>query len=72
MSNSPIYRPPRASVLTLDTRFYYADERKDDGSPVYNAIDGPAHAEFYAQLAEHKTQGAWQQTFVKGVGYKKF
>ncbi|KAI5459149.1 hypothetical protein BGZ63DRAFT_415800 [Mariannaea sp. PMI_226] len=53
-------------------KFYYADERKADGSPVYSAIDGPAHAQFYTELAETKSQGPWQQTFVKGVGYKKF
>lgn len=52
-------------------RFYYADERKADGSPVYSAVDGPAHAAFYTELAEVKSQGPWQQTFVKGFGYKK-
>lgn len=36
------------------------------------AIDGEAHGKLYAELAEHKEQGEWQQTFVKGVGYKKF
>lgn len=53
-------------------RFYYADERNADGSAVYNAIDGAGSATFYAELAEHKEQGHWQQTFVKNVGYKKF
>ncbi|KAH6884484.1 hypothetical protein B0T10DRAFT_539882 [Thelonectria olida] len=53
-------------------KFYYADERKADGSPAYGAIDGPAHAEFYTHLAETAEQGPWQQTFVKGSGYKKF
>ncbi|KAI8625614.1 hypothetical protein F5Y19DRAFT_466951 [Xylariaceae sp. FL1651] len=53
-------------------KFYYADERKEDGSPAYNAIDGSAHAKHYVQLAEGNSQGPWQQTFVKGVGYKKF
>ncbi|KAL1593714.1 hypothetical protein SLS60_010446 [Paraconiothyrium brasiliense] len=33
-------------------KFYYADERKSDGSPSYNAIDGEAHGQFYAELAE--------------------
>ncbi|KAK8035570.1 hypothetical protein PG993_010565 [Apiospora rasikravindrae] len=53
-------------------KFYYADERKADGSPVYNAIDGEAHGEMYTELAKGATQGPWSQTFVKGVSYKKF
>ncbi|KAG6364699.1 hypothetical protein INS49_006303 [Diaporthe citri] len=52
-------------------KFYYADERNADGSAVYSAVDGPAHANFYTELAEGTSQGPWQQTFVKGVGYKK-
>ena len=35
-------------------------------------LDGEAHGKFYAGLAEGKEQGPWQQTFVKGVGYKDF
>lgn len=54
------------------SRFYYSDERKADGAAASSAIDGEAHAELYLQLAEGKSQGPWQQTFVKGVGYKKF
>jgi hypothetical protein len=54
------------------SRFYYADERKPDGGAVYNAIDGDAHAKHYLELAEGKIQGPWQQTFVKGIGYKSF
>ncbi|KAK9350048.1 hypothetical protein V1523DRAFT_420987 [Lipomyces doorenjongii] len=53
-------------------KFYYGDERKADGSPAYSAIDGEAHAKFYLELAKGKTQGPWQQTFVKGVGYTQF
>ncbi|TVY51739.1 hypothetical protein LCER1_G008053 [Lachnellula cervina] len=53
-------------------KFYYADERNADGSPAYHHIDGEAHGKFYVELAEEKGQGAWQQTFVKGEGYKKF
>jgi hypothetical protein len=52
-------------------RFYYGDERKADGSAKYR-VDGDAHAQLYWKLAEDKTQGPWMQTFVKGVGYKKF
>lgn len=53
-------------------RFYYGDERKADGSPAYLDIDGEAHGKFYLQLSEDSSQGPWQQTFVKGVGYKQF
>jgi hypothetical protein len=57
-------------LLTV-TRFYYADERKADGSAAF-AIDGEAHANIFTQLAEGTNQGPWEQTFVKGVGYKNF
>ncbi|RFU34005.1 hypothetical protein B7463_g2347, partial [Scytalidium lignicola] len=53
-------------------KFYFADERKPDGDPVYSAINGPAHAEFYIQLTEAKTQGPWNATFVKEQGYVSF
>lgn len=53
-------------------RFYYGDQRKADGAAVYSAIDGDAHAKLYLELAEGKTQGPWQQTFVAGTGYKDF
>ncbi|KAJ5611248.1 hypothetical protein N7510_007967 [Penicillium lagena] len=53
-------------------KFYFADERKPDGDPVYSAIDGPAHAEFYTQLIAANTQGPWNATFVKGQGYVGF
>jgi hypothetical protein len=35
-------------------------------------IDGDAHGKMYLELAEGNEQGPWQQTFVKGVGYKNF
>lgn len=56
----------------LLARFYYGDQRNADGSPVYSKIDGEAHGKLYLQLAEDNAQGPWQQTFVKGVGYKQF
>ena len=59
--------------MLTDFRFYYADERKADGSAAYFDIDGEAHGVYYVELAEGKSQGPWQQTFVKGgVGYKNF
>lgn len=35
-------------------------------------IDGEAHGKLYVELAGHKKQGPWQQTFVKGEGYRSF
>lgn len=58
--------------LMTTYRFYFADERRPDGEPVYSAINGPAHAEFYTQLAKTKTQGPWNATFVKEQGYVNF
>ena len=59
-----------AMKLTI-YRFYYADERKADGSTAFT-IDGEAHGKLYASLAEAESQRPWLQTFVKGVGYKHF
>lgn len=56
-------------TLTSFDRFYYADERKEDGTPVYSAIDGEAHGKFYTELSKQKEQGPWLQTFVKNKGY---
>ncbi|KAF4950701.1 hypothetical protein FSARC_13105 [Fusarium sarcochroum] len=52
-------------------KFYYADERKADGSPKYR-VDGDAHADLFWELSEDKVQGPWMQTFVQGVGYRNF
>ncbi|KAL9081281.1 MAG: hypothetical protein Q9157_000136 [Trypethelium eluteriae] len=62
----------RFVMKLIKYRFYYSDERKADGSAAYFDISGEAHGKFYAELAEHKLQGPWQQTFVKGIGYKRF
>lgn len=53
-------------------RFFYADERKEDGSSKGQEIDGPAHAEFFAQLARHEGNVPWEATFVKDKGYVQF
>lgn len=53
-------------------KFYYADERLSDGTPPFMNIDGEAHGKLYVELAGHKKQGPWQQTFVKGEGYRSF
>ena len=53
-------------------RFYYADERWDDGASPLNEIDGPAHGKEYLELARDPKQRPWDYTFVKGIGYKAF
>jgi hypothetical protein len=41
------------------SRFYYANERKANGSPAF-IVDGPAHGKIYTELAEGGSQGPWQ------------
>jgi hypothetical protein len=53
-------------------RFYYADQRLEDGSPVWDGSDPEGHAKLYIELAETDEVRPWQQTFVVGKGYKKF
>lgn len=50
-----------------DYKFYYVDERGDDGESVMLNIDGEAHALEFWKLA-HKIEGQshWAWTFVKG------
>jgi len=67
-----IIQSAAAAYADRGYKFYYADERNDDGSPAYGKVDGPAHGEHYLHLSEGESQGPWQQTFVKGVGYKSF
>ncbi|KAI1474844.1 hypothetical protein K445DRAFT_77261 [Daldinia sp. EC12] len=53
-------------------RFFYVDERYEDGKTKGNAIDGAAHGEFFAQLANHEGNVPWHATFVKDKGYVQF
>ncbi|KAH8645853.1 hypothetical protein BGZ60DRAFT_555809 [Tricladium varicosporioides] len=52
--------------------FYYGDERLENGQFAAGAISGPAHAARYWELSQDHTQHPWMDTFVAGVGYKKF
>ena len=54
------------------SRFYFADERQDDGRSAGRAISGAAHAEFYYELATANDSKPWLQTFVAGKGFKSF
>ncbi|CAI7569356.1 unnamed protein product [Penicillium discolor] len=53
-------------------RFIYADERNADGSMKGMSLDGEAHAQFFANLANGKEEVPWHATFVKGKGYVTF
>ena len=52
--------------------WYFADQRFEDGASVMSYVDGEAHAEYYWELVNGKAQGPWNNTFVKGKGYKRF
>ncbi|KAL2204869.1 hypothetical protein CC79DRAFT_922127 [Sarocladium strictum] len=52
-------------------RFFYADQRKEDGGLAGFDLDGPAHGAFYPQLAKHENI-PWLATFVKDKGCVKF
>ncbi|WWC89657.1 uncharacterized protein L201_004582 [Kwoniella dendrophila CBS 6074] len=39
------------------SKFYYADQRRLDGSPCYTGLNGEAHADLFLKLAEQKEQG---------------
>ncbi len=52
--------------------WYFADQRFRDGASVMAHINGEAHGEHFWHLVNQKTQGPWNNTFVKGEGYKQF
>ncbi|KIM98594.1 hypothetical protein OIDMADRAFT_105110 [Oidiodendron maius Zn] len=54
------------------SRFFYADERHVDGNLKGMELDGAAHGEFFAQLANHEGNIPWLATFVKDKGYVEF
>ncbi len=58
--------------LTYLARFFYADERHQDGKFKGMTLDGPAHGDFYAQLATQAEKVPWHATFVKDKGYVQF
>ena len=58
-------------MLTVWNRFFFADERKADGSPMTDGPDGQSHADFYLTLAEGKNDLPYFATFVGGK-YKAF
>jgi hypothetical protein len=61
---APMYREKRY-------RFYFVDERTPKGKGM-RFISGPAHAEYFLELAEGESQGPALATFVRGKGYVEF
>ncbi|KAI1753939.1 putative short chain type dehydrogenase [Xylaria castorea] len=53
-------------------RFYYVDERLDDGRPAGEGLDGVAHGKIYWELAHETEQSKWLVTFTKDGGRGKF
>lgn len=51
--------------------WYWADERLENGWTI-PGTSGDGHANHFWELANHKEQGPWNQTFVTGKGYKNF
>jgi NAD(P)-dependent dehydrogenase (short-subunit alcohol dehydrogenase family) len=51
-------------------RFYYLDERKQDGSPAYGGIRGETHADMVWQLINEKQQTFWRVPFIDGEKMK--
>ncbi|RYC63806.1 hypothetical protein CHU98_g2389 [Xylaria longipes] len=53
-------------------RFYYADERLEDGRPAGESLGGAAHANMYWELVHEKEQSKWLVTFTKEGGRREF
>jgi hypothetical protein len=62
----------RTMLISEINSFTYTDERHQDGKMKGMALDGPAHGEFYAQLAKSTEVVPWHATFVKDMGYVAF
>lgn len=54
-------------------RFFFVDERMEDGTPMFTGASSQAHADIFLSLAE-RTAGEvpWQITFLTGKGYVQF
>ncbi|OTB07638.1 hypothetical protein M426DRAFT_268058 [Hypoxylon sp. CI-4A] len=53
-------------------KFYYADERSEEGLPVMRDIDGIVAGKEYLKISEAKEQLPWLYTYTKESGYKDF
>jgi hypothetical protein len=61
----------RNAPWVINGRFYYADERKEDGTPAYMSISGEALANHCMEFAEGKAQDPWHQTLVGSYRYRQ-
>ncbi|KAI2620964.1 hypothetical protein GGS26DRAFT_601543 [Hypomontagnella submonticulosa] len=53
-------------------KFYYADERTEEGLPVMRDIDGTTAGKEYLKISETPEQLPWLYTYTKESGYKDF
>ncbi|KAI2466452.1 NAD(P)-binding protein [Annulohypoxylon bovei var. microspora] len=53
-------------------KFYYADQRHEDGTFVTSDLSGVGHANLFLDLVKDGKQRPWDQTFVAGKGYVEF
>ena len=54
-------------------RFYWVDERTENGGPALKGADGLAHAEaFFELVQEQGFERGWEVNFVAGQGLKFF
>ncbi|KAI0845084.1 hypothetical protein F5Y00DRAFT_265937 [Daldinia vernicosa] len=53
-------------------KFYYADERSEEGLPVMREIDGLVAGKEYLKIAEAPEQLPWLYTYTTESGYKDF
>jgi hypothetical protein len=64
--------PKYHTLLNNAKRFYFVDERVEDGSSPFQSLNGQAHAEEFYKLATRPDQGPWEYTFVASKGYVDF
>jgi hypothetical protein len=60
-----------SSLASMGCRFYYVDERTPGGKAMFH-VSGPAHADYFLELAEKEGRSETLATFVRGKGYTKF
>lgn len=59
--------------LTSENRFYFVDEREQDGTPMWHGVNADVHAEFISGVVEGSVKDVpWKATIVKGKGYVPF
>lgn len=69
-----IFSPGSKHGGTGDVRFFYLDERHEDGAPLFTGLGGEAHAEAFLGLTGRKKGWdglEWLVTFVSGAGERE-